>query len=704
MMKKIFLISTLLFSATILFSQTPTADQQNKILQEAQRKLDSVMKNNPNVKKYMDKNNQVNSVPDMPAIPDIQKNPYDAMNGALAGINEKDTLFYQLPSKNNAALSKIPKKVMTKTELIAYLGRLDKKITESLSTHYGTAIGNTSTHSADEIGAAAVLALAKDEGDEAILLALKAAEKNPSNDLLLNNVGGILNNVGLEGNAIPVLVYVLQKEPNSASVLNNLGQAYTGLGDQQHAQQYLQQCISISPNHPMANLTMAYIAKKAGNAGGAGKYLENSLRGSFTVEAWNLLKRIKQDAKLMDYLKQRYKKPEYFNIYKYPLPPQCTNVFQSDTLSKVYDAYHQVLQKQQEKYEHLMNQERSMIRNSMMARLNAARSGKKVFLRPFTALGAILAAEIEKEYAENKAKFDDYRKQYREKIKQLDYAYAQDQKKIDDKHTPEIEAEEEGRISDPNLDQKIITEKNILSNSYLERYASITGDFQKENLRINKDFFDDYIFWLYFGAVDEHNYRAAFYEVVSDMLGVLSECSTTKFIEPFGSRKKINVNPNPDTIEVKEPPCPFKKISKQFVFGKFELTCEDIKFEAGEGLVLNLEHSFKTHHTIIAIGPGMEGTIGEFEYENLGLKGSIDAAAKMQYFLAFDGGGNVVDQGLKWEGEMVLKETISPGIGEVTVANVNIHGGWTLGVNTGWTFDEGTLFPAIGKVIDVIQQ
>ena len=83
-----------------VFAQVPSVDQQNKILAEARHKLDSVMKNNPAIKKYMNKGSQNSGSLKMPTI------PTDVSAGS-AFVKSADTAFLskmKMPEKNVKAL------------------------------------------------------------------------------------------------------------------------------------------------------------------------------------------------------------------------------------------------------------------------------------------------------------------------------------------------------------------------------------------------------------------------------------------------------------------------------------------------------------------------------------------------------------------------------------------------------------------------
>ena len=93
-----------------------------------------------------------------------------------------------------------------------------------------------------------------------------------------------------------------------------------------------------------------------------------------------------------------------------------------------------------------------------------------------------------------------------------------------------------------------------------------------------------------------------------------------------------------------------------FVIGKISLDCKRFGIEAGEGIIINYQKA------------GFLGGQSPFE-----------AGAKGQFYVSFDGNNQPIDGGMLWEA--------GAGVPGVTSTSM----GYTLGVNSGFTFDTGPL-------------
>lgn len=314
-----------------------------------------------------------------------QKQMMDAMKSSPKGTNipgTNDSAKFSLPSKNIKLLNSLPIRTFNRAELISYLHNHNTKLTELLRNSYGTDISDIPDNAVSKSGTGIALWINR-EPEKSALLVVKGAELNPDNLTMLNNAGGILTSCGLSVNAIPVLQYVLEKKPGNNMVLNNLGQAYLCLGDHKKAEQYLLQCVKSYNYYPDANLALAYIYKSRGNKSLAIKYAENSLRGAWSEKAHNLILSLKPNAKLMDYVRHRYKQPEIFNFHKYPLLPQCRDAKNALVLRPQYMAYKEMLAAVQKKYYELGRQETELAQKSVNEKIITSNKLNKSPYRPF---------------------------------------------------------------------------------------------------------------------------------------------------------------------------------------------------------------------------------------------------------------------------------------------------------------------------------
>ena len=224
---------------------------------------------------------------------------------------------------------------MSKEELKKFLADIKNKLAPVVQSGYGTKPLNTSGKTATALSGEAILAFYAGKPEYALLLGMESVSADPENENALNNYAGILNLCGFPYKAVPILDFIKQQEPDNSTVNNNLGQAYFLMGDVQKAADYLKQAVASTPYHPNANMSLAYISYINGDRSAAITYCENCLRGGFIAHAWNMLQALKPDAKLMDYIRHRYKQPETFNEHKYPLLPQCRTVDEVATAANI---------------------------------------------------------------------------------------------------------------------------------------------------------------------------------------------------------------------------------------------------------------------------------------------------------------------------------------------------------------------------------
>ncbi len=686
-MKKIFFLS-LLFSFTTQFvlAQLTPAEIQKKA-EEAIKKAEQLM-NDPKVKAAMEKAKQVNQQPaTTPKADSLTGIPENKI--ALTKPRKIDTANFLLPVRNDKYLNALPIRTFNRTELVSYLHNLNSKLTELLRSSYGKDIQNIPDHVVTKTGTSIGLWI-NGELEKSPLVALKGAELNPDNVTLLNNVGGILTSCGLGVNAIPILQYVLEKQPGNNMILNNLGQAYLSLGDDKKAEQYLLQCISSYNYYPDANLALACIYNSRGNKSSALNYVENSLRGAWSPRASNLLYKLKPDAKLMDYIRHRYKQPEHFNIHKYPLLPQCRKVDDTRVLKPQYDAYDKMLFQLGNKYDRLEREEKKIAEMTSKEIWMKAIKNQHSPYRPFGIFAnAVLTDMWVNEYRDRLIHFEKYNKvNYREEIKKLKERYAADKKIIDDKWEPELEKIGEGHDG-KDVEEAMCKEINELGNTYLPQFARLTEDYQLETMSLYKNYLNDWSYWSYIASIDDPGYKVIFYNLVNKMIGVLKDINTTEFIFPCINEE--SQSGKADALNIEEPDCFLKpKIVLPLGAVNLEISCEAFKLEAGEGLIGKIEYDRAKGEVTLAFGPGGSVPKVFFENKNLGLEFGVEAEAKSQFYITFDKTGPT-DLGVLWEAEMKAVA----GIGEVKVELGLEEEVLTAGFGSGVQMKEGGALKAL---------
>ena len=352
-MKKRILL-TFLFAFTFLFSfAQPTQAEINKMVKTAQDAMKKYGKDST-VNKAMK-----NAEEQQKQVADAIKNQSKTNNGSSNGLYASDPGSYgnvdnwKFPPRNIALLASLPKKVFNKAELVSFLNDVYSQLSKKFSTNISSSaqsIAAKYNNDGNKMGDVAVAGWYTNYQEEGLLLIIKSAINSPDNGMLLNNCAALLNMSGIEQKAIPILKYVLQLYPASSMVLNNLGQAYAGLGETDTAMVYLGRSLKIDPENNEANNTAGQIETTKGNKQKAIEYFEKSLKTAYCKPAQLKLSRIKKDAKMAPLVRPRIKLPEYFNLFKYDLPVQCTSVEKAAIAQAEHDAFHEMISKQAQAY------------------------------------------------------------------------------------------------------------------------------------------------------------------------------------------------------------------------------------------------------------------------------------------------------------------------------------------------------------------
>ena len=413
-------------------------------------------------------------------------------------------------------------------------------------------------------------------------------------------------------------------------------------------------------------MSLAYLAYLSGDKTAAVNYCENCLRGGFVAHAWNMLKAIKPDAKLMDYIRHRYKQPETFNEHKYELLPQCRTTDEVPKLRSLYADYNNMLSRLKTKYEKMANEEGKISAQNIQQNLMKKVSQGGDPMRPFGWFANIVLGDIAKTHAEKLLEMDKYDKQFEAKLKDLNDEYEAKKKTVNDKYG--IADDGEGAANTDNSAARC-NALNELNNSYLPEFADLRTAWQQKWLYEERDYFNDASFWCYVASLDDHQYRKNFYQLVSDYLGLMLKLSHTRLLACI-HRNADTTHKKVDSLQFQEGKCPLAaKIPIEAAKSTISLDCQKMGLDAeiGEGVSLVATHSF-SGSTTLALEAGVP-IVPKV------LSGS------MQFYITF-GGGAPMDIGVKWEAEMKLPEALGG----------NNSAGWGVGMNSGVTFTgEGKL-------------
>ena len=704
-MKKIF-ASLLLLSITGQFV----------LAQLTQAEIDKMMKQSKEMMKKYIGDTGANKA--MKGLLDQQKQVTDAMkNQSAKNKTITNTSLYadpseygnvdnwKFPAKNTVLLSSLPKKVFTKSELVNFLNdiylQLSKKLPAGITSSVQS-IAAKYNNNGTKMGDAAVTGWYTNYREESLLLIIKAAANNPDDGLLLNNCAAILNMGGIEQKAIPILKYILQTNTGSSMILNNLGQAYAGLGETDTAMVYLGRCIKAEPENTEANNTAGQIEATKGNIEKAVTYFEQSIKGGYNKPAELKLRKIKKGSGIVSFVRPRVKYPEYFNQFKYKFPAQCTSIDNATITEAEYIAFENTVSAQAVNYlRKLTALNMNLIQNLPPVR----KVNKDEFIaQPFHELCSIMARDVLKALSVDIVSYD---KKYYTDIATLENEYQEKFQIIKKEYVEREKAASkagccgEGNTSCCVPDGEECKALNDLANQYLPKFAVITEDWQEKNMGVLKKYFDELLYWGYleFHPYGEKNFLVqCFYPAITQYLGTLGKAGRTKIIKPC--IYEPSTTSSFDSMSIKEMECPLD-IEIPFVVGKFKLNCDKISFSGGEGAVFAYEKNFKTHQSTVSVGIGLKLELGGKAGP---VKGGVSAGVSETLFITFDGNNGFADGGLKFNASASAEAAAEAGKvvkAKTEIAKETTGVGYTLGINSGWNFNEGPFKGMIGPAPEV---
>lgn len=649
----------------------------------------------------------------------VQADP--RMKKMLVEEEENEKKPKRFPAKNPALMAALPSKPMNNGSMSTYL--------QNLYTAYKTKVpigavqvaqkaGNFLGGSPDKMAMVGLAAWRNGAQYEGILLLLQAGISKPSDPLLLNNLSALLNLSGASIHAIPVLRTLLNRYPHNPMLLNNLGQAYAGVGEVDSAMQYFRRVFAKSPQHPEARNTAGQIEKQRGNKTEAIKHFQESLKGAHNegaLEGLNDLTNKNYYVKLPP-LGSPISLP-YFNEFKYKLPKQCSGPADAPYISQEHDDFVRFIEKVAGAYSNLAFAEKSEGEKQLQEDskkmqqkvLEYLRSGKPMSTAP--SLGSdINIAALRKlsdinmrmatidlpEHTREMEKLDSIYKglirDYKNKLEKLADEYAQKRSKYDCG---------EGRGADcaaiEKLNKEECAKRVALGNASQTAISAAKVDWQMEQLRFMRWQFKSAAFYGYLSAFNKHMANAAFYEACTRYLSELKKLAYHPFVCAGGScdNKIVQTKSKDENDDTEKMDCPID-INVPFIIGKIVLNCDKFEFSAGEGLIFTATKDFKTKQTTMSLGAGLQFE-GSKEWGIF--SADVSASATEAIYIVWDKDDKVTDVGLAVKAEASIKAEakveLPGGIGkdQLPQKEIKIEGefGYTLGVNSGWTFNDGSL-------------
>jgi hypothetical protein len=219
-------------------------------------------------------------------------------------------------------------------------------------------------------------------------------------------------------------------------------------------------------------------------------------------------------------------------------------------------------------------------------------------------------------------------------------------------------------------------------------FLTVDMDWQNKNLAFQRKYLDDLLYWEPLAASSTDEAYLRYYNWAGMYLAAIAKIAGTTILEPCKTEKEGKQNPK--EAELKPYDCDIELHAK-FLVGKFSLDCGKFSIQAGELLIGKIERNFTTRQTTLSLGVGVYGGFGG---SFAGIGAGAEAGLSMSAFLNIDKTGALTDGGI------VNSAGASAGVkfeaGErlgftKKFAEQQVGFESRLGINSGWTFDEGPL-------------
>lgn len=684
-----------LFVSSFVFAQKqPSQAQINKMMKEAQQ-----------MQKQMDqqlKDLEKTDPEQAKLIRNMMKQGQTAnKNSDISSEDFSGTYPTKPPVKDAARLNKIPSTPLSNAQLIELVKTMRANLQQKLNAQQKTNFENAFLlvqNDAKKIEDAAIVNWINKSPQGALLFAMKAVESNAEEPMYLNNLGALLVQCKKEEKAIPILLKVLQSHPQSGMVLNNLGQAYLGLGDLSTAKTYFEKCLLLIPSHPEANHSMGLIYRFSGNTMKSDYYFEKELQVCFRKPVYDALKS-NNVKNLGDALQARWKTaPNFFqqlglNNLKVPRLPRSL-----EESNSVYLAHKDFQKNMQDELDKLVKKETEILKQKMSEK----KSDKNIYSNLVAALLENFQEIKEKELDWISAISDDGVTEYPSRgnpttkpWQNLAMQYGKEMDELkrlqlnEDSVVTAIYDKEAAKYIDApdELTNKWKAQLNAiaikycqkeidLANNYLPQFA----DMQKNGFKEHADVFPSLINQAFFYSsltpddptplFEAHNVLMSYLQFLQ-AYSALTVIANTK-ANNFQGQGTVTVDCDIEQLKSEQwelsavenytPNCPFK-ITVPLVVAKISYDCKKLEAEGGEGLIVGVEHEFKTGNTTLSFGAGVETNVP-----------FVSVGAKQQLYVTFDSNGNYSDAGFKGEIGAEIR-----GYGPTVVSKA----GYEVGINAG---------------------
>lgn len=553
------------------------------------------------------------------------------------------------PKMQVERLRLLPSQPPTRTQIVSGLQQSIQKIQKGIPAPKVEEIKKfTATQPVEVVNQKAVLEFYSDDPKGGMLTLMEMAAKQPDSLFVLNNLGAMMNQHGIEHVAVGLFQYCLQKEPRSAILLNNIGQSFYGLGDLMKAASYFNQCLAIDSLNPEANHTMGMLHYFKKEYDAAMKCFERELSVAYRRSTLAMAHKMGKKFNLRELANKRRKhngrpQKDYFeeiNLGKFSLPDF------PKTAKEIY-----VNRKKYQEIEAMYMAE-SLAWQNRVEEVNQASIKQKGdrYAGPYWNLVQEMLGELHEEFTP----------QYRSNLRKTDFEIWQE---ISKKNwellmavkcppvTPDmsIAAQEAQEI-------KCCREKMA---PIADRLVSELSGLMEPKFKVGQGRWKAYINQLVEIVQLEPGpaNQMLVYGAVADYFGYLSQGMAhfsneinnhlLKCYEPLTDEEANELIESDKKWRLECPPW----LNAEVDFGGMvvKVDCSKYAIEVGSTIKAAFEHEFKSGQSTLLIGPGIEGSFA-----------GIKAEMKTQAFITFDAHKQFSDFGLKRTVEVEVSGTPFP--------------------------------------------
>lgn len=525
-----------------------------------------------------------------------------------------------------------------------------------------------------QLQSAAIAEFYADRPVQALLIAMQSTLLQRAEMVGWNNLAALYTMTGLEHKAIPILQQALVQLPENAILLNNIGQAYLGLGDIATAEHYLQQCLQQDPLHPEANRSMGMIRLFQQQSDAAMAYFEKELEIAHRRSTLALMKRkgVKIDLNAIRKRRTGIPHQDFFTeigLNKFKLPDLPTQAGQSVSWHNEHAAYLQSLQAEFYFWTNAGN-----ITEEMRADEGRKTPGLYADLEAElnSALGDTYAPLLgliqDQDAIHLEGMVADYSKKMTEAVcpappqvpgggTDLMKAY---QQKCCDLRKPVADAYVSAR-------NDFVTSRYVIVDARWKEYINtMIANVQLNPTAGNKKMVYETVAQYFGFLITTIQSAACFEDNPAECFG--GGLSSAQADEIIAANHQMNWN------------CPaWLNLELDVQVAKIKADCSKYALEAGAVMKGSYEHDFKTGTSTLSGGLGLKAKF---------FAGAGGAELKQMVYVSFDNNNQFSDFGLKGTAQVKIGDTpasIADGIAKVGGTIAAVEGGYTLGLNSGFT-------------------